>query len=101
MTLEPASISLRVEDVIVQKSPAWPVYAEHSFSTWIVPLLGKDAEDKPSVASCFGPVVSEQTVMTTEAMAGGDEKSAADHLEYLLTCGRGARRGGWKRFIPC
>src|SRR5947208_14878053 len=68
MILEPTGISLRVEDVIVQMSPAWPVYAEHSFSTCRVPLLGKDAEDKPSVASCFGAVVSEQAVMTTEVM---------------------------------
>src|SRR6476619_6904385 len=43
MTLEPTLISGMFEDVIVQKSPAWPVYCEggHSFVTWSSPLRGE------------------------------------------------------------
>ena len=30
--------------MIVQTSPAWPAYAEHSLVTWSSPLRGRDAE---------------------------------------------------------
>jgi hypothetical protein len=63
--LEPGSISARVEEVMVQMSPAWPVKVEHSFSTWKVPLRVAAAADKPSDASCGGAVESEQAPRTT------------------------------------
>ena len=50
---------------MVQMSPARPVYAEHSFSTWNVPFLG-DPDDKPSLVSWLGAVLSEQAVRTME-----------------------------------
>jgi hypothetical protein len=53
--LEPTSISVTSEDVIVQTSPAWPVYSEHSFVTWRSPLRGKDAESEATVPA---PVVA-------------------------------------------
>src|SRR5437660_3482412 len=48
MTFVPTSISLRFEDVIVQKPPARRVYREHSFVTWSAPLRG---ELPPSLSS--------------------------------------------------
>jgi len=41
--LRTASISSRFEDVIVQKSPARPLYSEHSFVTWSSPFRGMAA----------------------------------------------------------
>src|SRR5438093_8801217 len=38
MTFAPAWISSTFEDVIVQKSPAWPLYSEHSLVSWRSPL---------------------------------------------------------------
>src|SRR5919201_2163993 len=38
MTFEPTSIAFRLDDVIVQKEPAWPLYCEHSFVAWRAPL---------------------------------------------------------------
>src|SRR5688572_9134825 len=38
MTFAPTSISSRLEDMIVQKSPAPPLYSEHSLVTWRSPL---------------------------------------------------------------
>src|SRR5438552_18691065 len=38
MTFEQTSISSRLDDVLVQKSPARPLYAEHSLVTWRSPL---------------------------------------------------------------
>ena len=37
------------EEVIVQKEPAWPVYAEQSFMTWSFPCPPEDAEAAPNV----------------------------------------------------
>src|SRR3989442_9154852 len=73
-------MSLRFEDVIVQKPPARRVYCEHSLVTWRAPLRGEDSDNDgaPSAAAnsaaakpgttFFGAVESEQAVMTTEAM---------------------------------
>src|SRR5438105_12349443 len=41
MTFEPTSIAFRLDDVIVQKEPAWPLYCEHSFVAWRAPLRGE------------------------------------------------------------
>src|SRR2546430_17332398 len=71
-------MSLRFEDVIVQKPPASRVYCEHSFVTWSAPLrdslpswsacwLLMASSDKPGT-TFFGAVVSEQDVVTKEAM---------------------------------
>src|SRR5437016_13205733 len=71
-------MSLRFEDVIVQKPPASRVYCEHSFVTWSAPLrdslpswsacwLLMATADKPGT-TFFGAVVSEQDVVTKEAM---------------------------------
>jgi hypothetical protein len=68
MTLEPALIALMFEDVIVQKSPARPVYAEQFFVTWRAPPLWEDSNDKPSRADFSGAVESEQAVMATEVV---------------------------------
>ena len=48
MTFVPISMSLRFEDVIVQKPPARRVYCEHSFVTWSAPLR---RELPPSLSS--------------------------------------------------
>src|SRR5207244_12138481 len=71
-------MSLRFEDVIVQKPPARRVYCEHSFVMWSAPLrdslpswsacwLLMATADKPGT-TFFGAVVSEQDVVTKEAM---------------------------------
>jgi hypothetical protein len=81
MTLEPTSIDLRLEDVIVQKEPARPVYAEHCFVTTSTPVRGEDADNEgapacrtvPSGRSFFGAVRSEQAVMTS--------REEQDHLD--------------------
>jgi len=41
MTFEPTSIAFRLDEVTVQKEPAWPVYSEHSFVTCRAPLRGE------------------------------------------------------------
>ena len=41
MTFEPTSIAFRLDDVIVQKEPAWPLYWEHSLVAWRAPLRGE------------------------------------------------------------
>src|SRR5256885_15611947 len=73
-------MSLRFEDVIVQKPPARRVYCEHSLVTWRAPLRGEDSDNDraPSAAATsaaakpgttfFGAAVSEQAVMLTEPM---------------------------------
>src|SRR5438128_6185969 len=72
-------MSLRFEDVIVQKPPARRVYCEHSLVTWRAPLRGEDSDNDraPSASATsaaakpgttfFGAVVSEQAVVTAEA----------------------------------
>src|SRR5436853_3844733 len=79
MTLVPTSMSLRFEDVIVQKPPARRVYCEHSLVTWRAPLLGEDSDNDGAMpaaatsaaarpgATFLGAVESKQAVMTTEA----------------------------------
>src|SRR5256885_12110750 len=73
-------MSLRFEDVIVQKPPARRVYCEHSLVTWRAPLRGEDSDNDraPSAAATsaaakpgttfFGAAVSEQAVMLTQPM---------------------------------
>src|SRR2546422_11252340 len=77
MTFVPTSMSLRFEDVIVQKPPARRVYCEHSLVTWRAPLRGEDSDNDRATSAAakpgttfFGAVESEQAVMTTEAMMG-------------------------------
>src|SRR2546427_12764080 len=73
-------MSLRFEDVIVQKPPARRVYCEHSLVTWRAPLRREDSDNDraPSATATsaaakpgttfFGAAVSEQAVMLTEPM---------------------------------
>ena len=42
MTFEPTTISSMFDAVIVQKSPAAPLYSEHSFDRWSSPLRGME-----------------------------------------------------------
>ena len=44
------SIALMLEDVNVQKEPAWPVYSEHSLAIWKAPSPGEAATAGTSVA---------------------------------------------------
>src|SRR5918992_4556356 len=57
----PRLIALMFDEVIVQKEPAWPLYCEHSFVTWRVPLRG----DSPSSLS---PASAETAVMPAASM---------------------------------
>src|SRR5256885_2392093 len=80
-------MSLRFEDVIVQKPPARRVYCEHSLVTWRAPLRREDSDNDraPSAAATsaaakpgttfFGAAVSEQAVMLTEPMMAGAMRS--------------------------
>src|SRR4026208_1782848 len=42
-SLVPTGNALRFEEVTVQKEPASPVYCEHSFVRWRIPLRGAEA----------------------------------------------------------
>jgi hypothetical protein len=45
---------LRFEDVIVQMSPARPVYVEHSFLIWSSPLRSEDCAELDALALRLG-----------------------------------------------
>jgi len=47
-------IAGRLEDVNVQKEPAWPLYTEHSFVTWRCPFRAEDADTEAT------PLLSER-----------------------------------------
>src|SRR5207253_7589835 len=95
-------MSLRFEDVIVQKPPARRVYCEHSLVTWRAPLRGEDSDNDgaPSAAAkpgttFFGAVESEQAVMTTEAMMAVAMRS----LRWIIVNSlRRPLRGTYRRF---
>jgi hypothetical protein len=59
MTLEPTSICLRFEDVIVQKEPGRPLYSEHSLVTWSTPLREEDFENDGDAPTPVGEIVTE------------------------------------------
>src|SRR4029077_10190814 len=79
-SLVPTGIALRFEEVTVQKEPASPVYFEHSFVTWRIPLRG--AEASAGTATVRPNAASASTAyrvlnMRTASLVGGDAIDAA------------------------
>src|SRR3989449_8111755 len=89
-------MSLRFEDVIVQKPPARRVYCEHSLVTWRAPLRGEDSDNDraPSSAATsaaakpgttfFGAAVSEQAVMLDRKSTRLN--SSHGYISYAVFC---------------
>src|SRR5215210_3804352 len=71
MTFEPTSIARRLDDVIVQNEPAWPLYCEHSFVAWRAPLRAVD--------------VAELAVATTAAAAIANTSAKVRFMTDLLS----------------